>query len=55
MTTAIKRALDVLDMLAVADLKSADDATLRRFKELTQDWLDFATEALAAREKKGRG
>jgi hypothetical protein len=50
MTTAMKRAIEVLDTLSLADLKTADDAALREFWQLALNWADLARKTLVDRE-----
>ena len=47
MTSQMQRAIDALDTLSLTDLKSADDAALRKFKELAHHWHWLAKGALA--------
>jgi hypothetical protein len=51
MTSQMKRAIDVLDMLSAADLKTADDAALHQFRDLALSWADQAVKALADRQR----
>ena len=54
MTSQMKRTIDALDMLSPTDLKSADDAALRKLKELAHHWQQLATKALADRHAQTR-
>ena len=55
MTSGMQRAIGVLDTLSLTDLKSADDAALRQFRELAENWAALAgkfSDRAHAREKK---
>jgi len=52
MTSRMQRAIAALDMLSLTDLQSADDAALRKFRELTHHWHELAKEQLADRAKR---
>jgi hypothetical protein len=43
-------AIDALDSLSIEILKSSDNATLRKFRELSQHWAELADIELTMRE-----